>query len=54
MIDAWERPVSAAIRRMAAASCSDRPFPLHVDGDYIGEYEDVELGVAPGGLLAVA
>jgi diacylglycerol kinase family enzyme len=31
-----------------------RPFPAHVDGDYIGEYEEVELGVVPGGLLAVA
>jgi diacylglycerol kinase family enzyme len=32
----------------------DGPFPLHVDGDYIGEFEQVEYGVTPGGLLAVA
>ena len=32
----------------------DRPFPMQVDGDYIGEFERVELGVKPGGLLAVS
>jgi diacylglycerol kinase family enzyme len=32
----------------------DRPFPLQVDGDYIGEFESVRYGVVPGGLLAVA
>jgi diacylglycerol kinase family enzyme len=32
----------------------DRPFPVQVDGDYIGEYGDVEFGVTPGGLMAVA
>jgi hypothetical protein len=32
----------------------DRPFPVQVDGDYIGEYTDVEFGIAPGGLRAVA
>jgi diacylglycerol kinase family enzyme len=29
-------------------------FPVQVDGDYIGEFDDVEFGVTPGGLLAVA
>ena len=32
----------------------DRPFPLWVDGDYIGVVESVRYGVVPGGLLAVA
>jgi diacylglycerol kinase family enzyme len=32
----------------------DRPFPLQVDGDYIGEFGSVSYRVAPGGLLAVA
>jgi diacylglycerol kinase family enzyme len=32
----------------------DRPFPLQVDGDYIGEYAEAEFGVLPGGLMAVA
>jgi hypothetical protein len=25
-----------------------------VDGDYIGEFTEVEFGISPGGLLAVA
>jgi diacylglycerol kinase family enzyme len=32
----------------------ERPFPLQVDGDFIGEYDQVEFGVSPGGLRAVA
>src|SRR5215210_3348856 len=32
----------------------DRPFPVQVDGDYIGEFSALEFGVKPGGLLAVA
>jgi diacylglycerol kinase family enzyme len=32
----------------------DRPFPVQVDGDYIGEFSEIELGVKPGGLLAVS
>jgi diacylglycerol kinase family enzyme len=32
----------------------DRPFPVQVDGDYVGEYSEVEFGVTPGGLLAVS
>jgi diacylglycerol kinase family enzyme len=31
-----------------------RPFPLQVDGDYIGERTRVELGVSPGALTIVA
>ena len=32
----------------------DRPFPVQVDGEYIGEFTEVEFGVTPGGLLAVS
>jgi diacylglycerol kinase family enzyme len=32
----------------------DRPFPVQMDGDYIGEFSAVELGVTPAGLLAVS
>jgi len=35
-------------------SVDDRPFPVQVDGDYIGEFSEVEFAVRPGGLLAVA
>jgi len=31
-----------------------RPFQVQVDGDYIGEFSELEFGVKPGGLLAVA
>jgi diacylglycerol kinase family enzyme len=36
------------------SAIDDRAFPVHVDGDYIGDFEVVEYGVSPGGLLAVA
>jgi diacylglycerol kinase family enzyme len=39
---------------MRVEAVDGRPFPVQVDGDFIGEYEAVEYGVAPGGLLAVA
>ena len=31
-----------------------RPFPIQVDGDYIGEATALELGIAPGALTVVA
>ena len=31
-----------------------RPFPIQVDGDYIGERTRIELRVAPGALTIVA
>ena len=31
-----------------------RPFPVQVDGDYIGDRTRVELGIEPGGLTIVA
>ena len=33
---------------------SVRPFPLQVDGDYIGEHERIELRAAPGALTVIA
>jgi diacylglycerol kinase family enzyme len=32
----------------------DRAFPLQVDGDYIGDFSEVEFAAVPGGLVAVA
>jgi diacylglycerol kinase family enzyme len=32
----------------------DRPFPVQVDGDYIGDFAEVDFGVTPAGLMAVA
>ena len=31
-----------------------RSFPLQMDGDYIGDYTEVELGIEPGALTVVA
>jgi diacylglycerol kinase family enzyme len=39
---------------MRVQALDDRRFPLQVDGDYIGEFDDVEFGVTPGGLVTVA
>jgi diacylglycerol kinase family enzyme len=32
----------------------DRAFPVQVDGDYIGEFGEIEFSAAPGALLAVS
>jgi diacylglycerol kinase family enzyme len=42
------------LQRARVEAIDDRPFPVQVDGDYIGEFSEVEFGVKPGGLLAVA
>jgi diacylglycerol kinase family enzyme len=31
-----------------------RPFPVQVDGDYIGDWGEVEIGIEPGALTVVA
>jgi diacylglycerol kinase family enzyme len=43
---------SVAAARVEAID--DRPFPVQVDGDFIGEFAEIEFGVTPGGLLAVS
>jgi diacylglycerol kinase family enzyme len=35
-------------------TADERPFPLEVDGDYIGEFEEVTYRVVPGALWAVS
>ena len=42
------------LRHARIEAIDDRPFPVQVDGDYIGEFSEIELGVQPGGLLAVS
>jgi diacylglycerol kinase family enzyme len=42
------------VREARVTAIDDRPFPVHVDGDYLGDFSEVEYGVAPGGLLTVA
>ena len=36
-----------AIDAARVVSLDDRPFPLQVDGDYIGEFSEVEYRVGP-------
>lgn len=36
------------------SALDDRPFPVQVDGDFIGHFERVRYGVAPGVLAVVA
>ena len=43
-----------AVRAARVSSVDGRPFPLQVDGDYLGLFGEVELGVVPGGLTVVA
>ncbi len=31
-----------------------RPFPVQVDGDYIGDQAELEIGIEPGALTIVA
>jgi diacylglycerol kinase family enzyme len=46
---------SAAVSSISETAAGDtRPFPVQVDGDYIGEQTHVELGVDPGALTIVA
>jgi diacylglycerol kinase family enzyme len=39
--------------RARVESADGRPFPLQVDGDYVGSFQAVEYGVVPHGLAAV-
>ena len=50
-------PHIAAATVSSASETKDgttRPFPVQVDGDYIGERTRIELSVAPGALTIVA
>lgn len=40
--------------RARVTSADGEPFPVQVDGDYIGLFDEVEYGVRPGGLLVVS
>jgi len=33
---------------------SERPFPLEVDGDFVGEFEAAEFEAAPSSLAVVS
>jgi len=51
----FEGVLRASIRSVSRdASGAVRPFPVQVDGDYIGELTEAELSVDPGALTIVA
>ncbi len=44
----------SGVRQFTARSRDDRPLPLQVDGDHIGDHETAEFSVVPRGLAVVA
>jgi diacylglycerol kinase family enzyme len=44
---------SASLEQLRVASGDERPVPVEVDGDYLGELDELRYGVAPGKLLVV-
>jgi diacylglycerol kinase family enzyme len=43
-----------ALDGLRVEAIEDQPFPVQVDGEYIGEYTEVEFAAAPGALFAVS
>ena len=44
----------AGLEHLRVVSLDDRPLPLQVDGDYIGEVSEAEFGVLRDGLLVIS
>lgn len=44
----------AGLEHLRVSSLDERPLPLQVDGDYIGEVETAEFAVIPEGLLVIS
>jgi diacylglycerol kinase family enzyme len=42
------------LRELRVVSTDGGTFPLQVDGDYIGEFEEIEFGLMPAGLAVVS
>jgi diacylglycerol kinase family enzyme len=42
------------LREARVEAAGERPFPVQVDGDSLGEFHSVSYGVVPGGLAVVA
>lgn len=54
-IDHFEDVTTATIESISRTRQGDtRPFPIQVDGDYIGEKTQLRLGIDPGALTVVA
>ena len=44
----------SGVRELTLRSLDDRPLPLQVDGDYIGEAPEAVFGVTPRGIMVVS
>lgn len=53
-VEAFEHFTSARIRSGSDETGEPRPFPVQVDGDYIGTFEEITLEADPGALTIVA
>ena len=54
-IDEFDDVTRASVRSISTdADGVARPFPVQVDGDYIGEYTELDFSVEPGALTIVA
>jgi diacylglycerol kinase family enzyme len=54
-IDEFDDVTKASVRSVSTDEDGvPRPFPVQVDGDYIGEYSELDFSVEPGALTIVA
>ncbi len=44
----------SGVEEMSVRTADERPLPLQVDGDYIGDVEEAKFTVVPGGILVVS
>ncbi|MBV9213890.1 MAG: diacylglycerol kinase family lipid kinase, partial [Actinobacteria bacterium] len=42
------------LRRLRVVAADDSPFPMQVDGDYVGEFRELDFGVEPAALSVVS
>ena len=54
-IDEFDGVAEAMVRSISMDEDDQpRPFPVQVDGDYLGEYTEMRFSVEPGALTIVA
>ena len=44
----------SGVQRFRVETAGDRPFPLEVDGDFVGEVVSADYSVAPASLAVVS
>ena len=54
-VETFEHMMEAKVRSLTADEAGQiREFPVQVDGDYIGQFEEITLKAAPGALTIIA